>query len=164
MTRSRFLALVWSVVGSVVFALSACAENEVRVDVYKDEGRVCLVPEGAESADAGAIGEGDSVDAWVVFKDCISHCAKVRASCEAAHDGTTIHIQGEARTETGIDPEKLCPSACQLVGARCSVGVLEAGTYRVEYGTTSRTVEVPGSDSAECGRFPPREILPPEAP
>lgn len=142
----------WLVLSSMLSAtVLSWSCDETRTEHFENEGSACLVPseQGTRfTTDASVLmlSEDEPVSAHVVFSKCESYCAEVEhAECEATVDDDVIHIQARARTRVPTSGD--CPDECLRVDTTCSVGALPAGEYTVEYGDSTRTVEIAGADS-----------------
>ena len=106
--------------------------SDVELVEYADEGLVCLAE------------DGDAVVASVQFEDCLGCGARdVVTSCSLELDGDTLILVSDG-SYVYEEPDGDCTMSCRPFVAECASPPIAAGSFTVQHGDQTFTIEVPG--------------------
>ena len=146
------------IIGVLVVACGEAVTWENRT--VDNVGSVCLYDD-AESADASIQDDGDATQsigteqaAFVSFTagDCLSStCSRnAQTDCAVDLDGNTLSISGSATYEHKTGRDVACSADCGLMQASFDTPMLPAGTYTIEFGGKSDTLDIPYCGGTLC--------------
>ena len=123
---------------------------------FKDQGRICLFPEGAQPGQvflpptmSASYGADRGLVIMVQAPECLSgSCDKDRrAECSASVMGQVIVVTSTASFRT---EGKTCTLDCGSLTATCTTPPLPAGTYLIQHGGKTLPLTVPSSTVPPC--------------
>jgi hypothetical protein len=115
--------------------LAACLTETWELQEHIDEGSVC-----ASRIDT------DTTEFMVVVPGCMSSTCTQNfvGACTASFDGTEIVLTSDISWEVNVSPRASCTDDCGIPFATCTLEGLPDGTYTVQFGDETLTVELPG--------------------
>jgi hypothetical protein len=154
---SRLARPRWQGISVLVLSLSACSVFDGGEErTFKDEGKVCLFPEGAQGqnpfmrpTDSATYPADRALLVTVMAPICLSSsCSKdPKAQCTATLKGNVIEVTSTASVR---EEGNSCTADCGALQARCSTPPLPAGTYQVSHGAERLTLMVPSTIVPPC--------------
>jgi hypothetical protein len=122
---------------------------------FKDQGRICLMPESLQNGSFTPTSPQTYVaDQRLFIRVVLPTCSSSscsngrRAECSAKLQGTTLQVTSHG----SFNEERwgLCTGDCVLLVARCLGPPLPAGTYQIKHGDSTLSLTVPSTVTAPC--------------
>jgi hypothetical protein len=137
--------------------LAGCTDvGEPTFEEIEDVGALCILGGSDDDEDYENTSYVENEPVTIhVFLDTIGGLAspEVMESCSVEQDGSTLHVSASASWWNAA-PGVATPSSFKFVKAACTSEPLAAGTYTVEYGDATTTIEVPSmGPPAQIGTY-----------
>ncbi len=128
---------------------------------FKDQGRMCVLPEAARDAfvppapSSRSYAANQRLAIQVTMPDCLSSSCShdAHADCTAEVKGTTIQVT--SRGSYNEDKSGPCTLDCGSLVAHCLTGPLPAGTYEIRHGNATVSLTVPSTVDTPCAGTAP---------
>jgi hypothetical protein len=136
-------------------AFLSCSGASGTDHTFKDQGKICLFPEGGGPGNTFAppmsvtFSADRGLSITVQTPTCLSgSCDKDRqAACTATVNGQVIIVTSNASWRT---EGPTCTLDCGALVANCTTPPLPAGTYLIQHGAQSVPVTIPSSVAPPC--------------